>query len=369
MSALLVCARSVLGQRTEASLDVGGMGLRYADTVNTGAVAVSGDALFQARGVAAEALGTFSQFFRGGSSAQGVASASYFMPSASRFLAELGGLAGGSAHNDGTRTGQVLGNLRLHYQLAPGELFTGIGIGRSSFGDGVQNVFIGELGGSRQIGQADASVVLSPVAVDSARYADTQLSVAWAHANVDFSMLAGFRFGDQLESLGGTARAWGSFSVVAWLKPHLAAVLSAGSYPIDPTQGFPGGRFASASIRFARGHRRQSTADVPLAQIPVAGNAEPAIEDFAWTRVGVGTISLKVTIAGARNVEVSGDFTSWAPLKLSSAGNGVWTTTLPLAPGQYQMNLRIDGGKWIVPPGLLPMVDEFGGAVGLLVVQ
>jgi len=31
--------------------------------------------------------------------------------------------------------------------------------------------------------------------------------------------------------------------------------------------------------------------------------------------------------------------------------------------------LRIDGGAWIVPPGLLSMVDEFGGPVGLLVVE
>jgi len=31
--------------------------------------------------------------------------------------------------------------------------------------------------------------------------------------------------------------------------------------------------------------------------------------------------------------------------------------------------LRIDGRDWAVPPGLLSMVDEFGGTVGLLVVE
>jgi hypothetical protein len=36
--------------------------------------------------------------------------------------------------------------------------------------------------------------------------------------------------------------------------------------------------------------------------------------------------------------------------------------------GKYQMNIRIDGGPWIVPPGVLSMLDEFGGSVGLLVV-
>jgi hypothetical protein len=369
-SALLVCTRSLFAQRNETSIDIGGMALQYADTVNTGAAAVSGDAAFQARAVAAEAVGTFSQFFTGGSSAQGVLSGSYFIRSGSRVLTELGAFAGGSAHHDGTRTGQVLGNFRFHYQLAVGELFAGAGAGRSSFGDGAQNVFIGEAGASRQISGVDASFVLSPVAVDSAKYADAQLSASWTHANLDFSALAGFRLGDQLESLGGTARGWGSFNLVAWLKPGLAAVLGAGSYPIDPTQGFPGGRFASASIRFARGHRRQPIADAPLTQVPIAESGEPAaIKDFAWARAGARNVTLKATVTGGRSVEVSGDFTGWVPMKLTTAGNGVWTVDLPVAPGQYQMNMRINGGKWIVPPGLLPMVDEFGGAVGLLIVE
>jgi hypothetical protein len=33
------------------------------------------------------------------------------------------------------------------------------------------------------------------------------------------------------------------------------------------------------------------------------------------------------------------------------------------------MNLRLNGGQWLVPPGLLSMLDEFGGRVGLLVVE
>jgi hypothetical protein len=32
------------------------------------------------------------------------------------------------------------------------------------------------------------------------------------------------------------------------------------------------------------------------------------------------------------------------------------------------MNVRVDGGTWVIPPGLLPLKDEFGGSVGLLVV-
>jgi hypothetical protein len=33
------------------------------------------------------------------------------------------------------------------------------------------------------------------------------------------------------------------------------------------------------------------------------------------------------------------------------------------------MNVRLDGGNWLVPAGLLTVLDEFGGTVGLLVVE
>jgi hypothetical protein len=150
----------------------------------------------------------------------------------------------------------------------------------------------------------------------------------------------------------------------------MAAVLSAGSYPIDPTQGFPGGKFASASIRFARGHRRQATPAPTVALLPLPDSQDSGVvESFGWKRASPRRVTLTAIVSNARNVEVSGDFTGWAPMKLTSDGNATWTLTLPIARGQYQMNLRIDGGRWMVPPGLLTMVDEFGGAVGLLIVE
>jgi hypothetical protein len=67
-------------------------------------------------------------------------------------------------------------------------------------------------------------------------------------------------------------------------------------------------------------------------------------------------------------VELNGDFTGWQPIALSSRADDSWTVTLPLAPGTYQLNVRIDGGPWVVPAGILPVSDEFGGRVGVLVI-
>jgi hypothetical protein len=159
-------------------------------------------------------------------------------------------------------------------------------------------------------------------------------------------------------------------TVVAWIRPAIAAVLSGGTYPIDPTQGFPGGRFASASVRFTRGHRRETPPVTTVPQVPLAALEDSAVvESFGWKRVSAREVTLSAIIPKAQSVEVSGDFTGWVPLKLTSAGDGAWRVTVRLAPGKYQMNLRLDGARWIVPPGLLRITDEFGGAVGLLIVE
>jgi 1,4-alpha-glucan branching enzyme len=90
---------------------------------------------------------------------------------------------------------------------------------------------------------------------------------------------------------------------------------------------------------------------------------------FIADRKRAGSVTLRVDAPGAQLVEVSGDFTDWTPVRLSRASDGLWALTLPITRGKYQMNVRLDGGKWLVPPGLLPMLDEFGGSVGLLVID
>ena len=345
------------------------MALRYADTLNTGAGVINAHGLLDRGRAVTEASGNFSQFTSGGWSAQGALSGSFFSAPTPAILLEIGGFGGGSVHHDGTRTGEVLANLRLHNPRQWGELFAGAGAGRTSFGDGAESIIVGEAGVSTRVQSVDATFVVSPVAVDSLRYADTQLSRSWSRGNVDFQTLLGFRAGDQLTNLGATARTWGSVSAVAWLKRQVAVVVAGGAYPIDPTQGFPGGRFLSASLRLARGNARHVESSTPTASPPITSTEAPVVERFTWQRSGAHQVTLRVNAPHASSVEVNGDFTSWTPVRLAGSSDGWWSVTLPLDPGKYQMNLRIDGDKWMVPPGLLSMSDEFGGAVGLLIVE
>jgi hypothetical protein len=371
-TALLFVARAGQAQRVESSLDLGAAALRYADTLSTGAATVTPHLLADWGSAIVEASGTYSQFTSGGgSSSQGTLSASRFISTAHRFFFELGGFAGGSTHSDGTRTGEVLANGRIHVPRDNNEVFLGFGGGRTWDGLAWRNVLLGEAGASIDIGSSNGLVTISPTIVnDSIKYADTQASLSRKGKVVDLGLLLGFRSGDQLTTLSANVRAWASASAVVWMTPRIGLVLAGGNYPVDPTQGFPGGRFASLSLRLTqqRRHSPVSVESAPSASRPEV-NAAPAVAGFATQRAAGDGVTVRVNAPGARTVEINGDFTNWNPVKLVPVGDGWWASTIPLKSGKYQMNLRVNGGDWTVPPGLLSMSDEFGGTVGLLVVE
>lgn len=356
----------------ETVLDVGAAALRYADTLSTVAATVTPHLLADWGSAIVEASGTYSQFTSGvGSSVQGTLSASRFIPTEHRFFFELGGFGGGSTHSDGTRTGEVLANGRIHIPRDNQEIFLGFGEGRTWDAVEWRSVLLGEVGASIDVGSSNAMVTITPTIVnDSIRYADTQASLSRKGKVVDLGLLLGFRAGDQLTTLSANVRAWASASAVVWMTPRIGLVLAGGNYPVDPTQGFPGGRFASLSLRFYQ-HRRPVAASIDSA--PSVSRREEkagaAVVGFVAQRDARGAVTVRVNAPGARTVEINGDFTNWAPVKLVPAGDNWWTWTLPLKRGKYQMNLRVNGGDWTVPPGLLSLIDEFGGTVGLLVVE
>jgi len=63
-------------------------------------------------------------------------------------------------------------------------------------------------------------------------------------------------------------------------------------------------------------------------------------------------IAIKTRIGEAREVVLTGDFSGWAKdkVRLTKAGNGEWSGTIELAPGEYQYRLLVDG-EWRDDPG------------------
>jgi 1,4-alpha-glucan branching enzyme len=80
-------------------------------------------------------------------------------------------------------------------------------------------------------------------------------------------------------------------------------------------------------------------------------------------------LTIAIRAPHAERVEIAGDFTRWAPLTLERLPGGWWQLRVPTRAGTHRVSVRVDGGRWLAPPGLPPVLDEFGGTVGLLVVQ
>ena len=82
-----------------------------------------------------------------------------------------------------------------------------------------------------------------------------------------------------------------------------------------------------------------------------------------------GRTAVRVRCEDATRVELTGDFTDWAPITLAALGGGWWGSELPIAPGLHQVQVRIDGGAWQAPPGLPATQGDFAGTAGVLLVE
>lgn len=379
LSALLLASTPAAGaQRVTASLDVGGIRVGYADTSYSSAALVSPAVRADWARARVSASGTFSRFANNVWSSNGVVATSLYTPAAGPLVGEIVGSAGGSAHQDGTRTAQLFSLARAHLIGSTLGLFAGAGAGRTWDGVAWRNVRLAEAGASARAGGAIMIATVSPVAVgDTIRYVDSRLTVSWAAGPVEIRGEAGNRAGQQLPALAGSVRSWGNASVAAWLAPRFALVAGAGTYPVDYTQGFPGGRYMSLGVRVrAGGGPSYESAAGPAANASGAPSTTAA-ERAGVTQFRVGAVSgrtrtLQVRAPRARTVEVQGDLTGWQPVRLArTRDNGWWSTTLPAATarGTYQLSVRVDGGPWIAPPGLVQLTDEFGGVVGLMVIE
>ena len=364
----------LLAQNVSTGIEAGAVRMQYADSIDATAGSVSPSAWASWDRGALGGAGTFSQFTAGGWTMQGTVAGSVFTPRAGKIAGELVGFAGGSAHHDGARTSQSLGLARIHVFGNNSGVWAGAGLGAAWDGSVWRTVRQGEAGAWTRFATGDLSATFTPVAIaDSIRYSDAQLALNVGGDRLDLGAIAGFRVGNRLPTLGGSAKSWGSVRATLWLASWLGIVGNAGTYPVDLTQGFPGGRFAFIGLRVSsRRERRAETRSRPLMLTPdpeVERTSRAGVRAFSVVRAESGYRTISIIVPARSRVEVIGDFTDWKPVVLTKAGSNQWAATLPLSPGAYEVNIRVDGGPWLVPPGVPSSSDEFGGAVGILVVK
>lgn len=76
---------------------------------------------------------------------------------------------------------------------------------------------------------------------------------------------------------------------------------------------------------------------------------------------------LRVRAEGARRVEVLGDVTGWQVKQLiRDRERGWWYLELVPKPGVQRISIRVDGGRWSAPPGMLVELGDYGGTAGVM---
>lgn len=356
-------------QRVSSSITLSGVSLRYVDTVNAGAATLSPSVGFSWPRATAGFTGAFSQFGSGGWAAQGALSGSGIFPVNPWLAGEIAGSAAGTAHSDDTRTGQALGIARVHLMQRDAGFWLGGGLGQTwdrEFRNGLRQV---EAGAWARIDRGTVVATISPTAVgDSIRYTDSQVLGSWELNRVELTASAGWRIGTRLPVYGSDKRFWANTQVVWWAGSQISLVVGAGTYPVDLTQGFPGGRYGTVGIRLSTRRQPRQSGWAGQHDNGLAGATASGITAFLVDTSG-GQRLVRVRAPAASSVEISGDFTRWESVSLIASADGWWSVALPIVPGTYQVSIRLNQGEWQVPPGLVAITDEFGGMSGVLVIE
>ena len=188
-------------------------------------------------------------------------------------------------------------------------------------------------------------------------YTDAEARVRWGLRSSTWSLALGARRGDALTS----NEQWQRLDVTVPLNPSVALMATGGRRPAVPEERLPSGAFAVFGVQLSFQSEPR-----PLQPRSIDGRDTPR---FVTLDVGGGKRSISIIGVAAREVEIMSDFTDWEPVQLASIGERVWHITLPIAPGAHRISIRIDGQRWMPPPGLPVTADEFMGTVGILLIE
>lgn len=363
--ALLGAATSIHAQLA-AALEAGASRVAFDEGAASTAFSLTPSLQWERQNLTLLTLATYSSFPSGGWSLQGAASGSWLAAATSPVKAEIGVFASGSTSESAGNSEQFLARSRLHW--SGDRLGTWLGVGGGWGGFESERTGSVSLEGAAWLRAGRATLIGSVVPVyvgDDRRYVDGQIDAQVPLWRLLIQSQIGVRGWSRPES--EPSRAWGNVTALLPLSTHLALVGSGGSYPEDAVQELPSGSFVSISLRLTTG-RIPRPEPGPLVR---SQRREPLSRPVALeltARRDREMVTFRVRAPEANSVDIMGDFTRWKAQPMSRAKRDRWEWRVPLPPGQYRVNLRVDGGPWGTPAGMTTVEDEFGGVVGLLLI-
>jgi hypothetical protein len=194
-----------------------------------------------------------------------------------------------------------------------------------------------------------------------------------------------------------TAMAWLGRLSAQWTRSRFTVDVSGGvvAQPNAPTAGWVGATlavqvFSPVALVVAAGTRGASTlvAVDPRNERsyvtgglsvgwPAALSARRRVADKGDAAAGVvryrlvptadSGYTLVIRAPWASSVDVMGDMTGWQAVACDAVHGREWRLPNLVSPGVHRLVVRIDGGRWIVPPGASLAVSEYGDVVGVIV--
>ncbi|MDB4907929.1 MAG: hypothetical protein JWO05_2713 [Gemmatimonadetes bacterium] len=192
------------------------------------------------------------------------------------------------------------------------------------------------------------------------QFSDLEASVHYAVKFLEITAQSGMRFGSAFD-VGVSSRHWAAGTATAWLNDRVAAIAGGGRQPSNPARGLPARNYFSLGMMLAYW-------PIPKGTVPV----EPitaSVRSFDAHALKSGDVRITLRVGGVERVELMGDFTDWSALVMTRRGRDLWEITVPMNLGVHQINVRLDDGPWLPPPGMPTRKDGFNGEVGMLVVN
>jgi hypothetical protein len=178
------------------------------------------------------------------------------------------------------------------------------------------------------------------------RVQDLALGAQWHSGRAELQGEVGQQSGN-----GVLSTTWWRARAAYRLTPHTAVVVRTHRLAADLLLGLRGGRSTTLGLEFALPTRARSR------------EGTPPIETL---RVDTHRVLVIFTLPHADQATLTGEPTGWTPLPLTRREDGRWQAWLDVPPGTYRVNVSLDGGAFIAPPGATTVRDDFGGMVGLV---
>lgn len=191
--------------------------------------------------------------------------------------------------------------------------------------------------------------------VGPSRHTEAEVVASHRMGRLSIDGVGGARFGQ----VRGRSE-WGWVTVAGRMTRNADLFASIGSRPDRPDRGDLSGSFLQVGLRFRL--RPPSERLEPVREAPAPSPR------FAVARDGDEAWRITLVVPSGQRVELTGDLTDWkvVPLVRDRGAPDAWRTTVSARPGVYHVAYRVDGGPWLVPPGLVAIPDGYNGLVGLL---